>query len=76
LLWIVWSRFYERRAIADAVNLIGWERELTEHLKVEPLIGGILETTVVEIEGVDVEVGNHAKKTGPPPWERPRYLAP
>ena len=64
LLRIAQSRFYESRAIADAVDLVGRERELAEHLKVEPFVGRIFETTVVEVEGVDVKVGNHAKKQG------------
>ena len=53
------------REVADAVNLVLGHEVLTQREQIEPPIWRTLQTAIVEVESVDVEIGPHLRRLSP-----------
>ena len=60
LLRIIGTSFDVRGEVPDAMDLILRQSGLAEPERIEPLVRATFQTTVVQIEGVDVDIGSHA----------------
>ena len=47
------------REVTDALELVRWQQRLAQRTEVQPLVRRALETTVVEVETVNVDIGQH-----------------
>ena len=67
LVRVIRAGFNERSEILDTVYLIAGKKQ-TSHLPyIKPMIGGIFDTAVIQVETVNVDVCFHKPKTQRPP---------
>ena len=57
-----------RREVFNTLHVIGGKHPTVKRFEVQPTIGSISETSIIEIESVDVDVGAHG---GRPKKQRP-----
>ncbi len=61
-IWVVRSGFHASSEIVDALNGVVRQNPVKERFKVQPLMRRALETSVVEIEAIDVDISPHAAR--------------
>jgi len=69
-------RFYASREIMDILYVIGGKRQLAERSQIQPLVWGIHQAAVIQIEGVHLDVEGHRAeplKSKGRPLGRPCY---
>ena len=82
LIGIVGIRSYASREIMNILDVIGGKRQLAERTEIQPLVWGIHQAAVIQIEGVHVDVEGHpanrqrarAALSGGPATQPPKWL--
>lgn len=67
---------YAGSEVSNAVDLMSWQKLLAEQTEVEPSIRCPSYASVVQVEGVDIDVCLHRQKKAEATLRRPRALSP